>query len=502
LSGKQYCPYLTRSNEIMNTLPDIISLLNKEEIRGFKLFAKRTNATNDRKDILLFDHIKKNPGYDDDKIFSKLYKGKDKNAFYRLKYRLLEDIGISLSLQHYNSSEINYVLNNYLLAKLFISKNKWQIALFYMAKAEKKAKEIESFELLDMLYNEYIKLSHEVLDINPEEYITKRKENRLQLNRLQEIDDVLAAVIYRVKVSQNFGKGNDKINELLGKTVNTYANNKEIKNSPLLRFKIYHSLSRILLQQHNYKALEKYLLKTYSEFSREKLFTKNNHDTKLQMLTYISNTLFKNNKIDESLVYAGQLHNAMKEFSGLLYDKYLFFYYNILVNNYARTNVEKAIEILDEAKKQKVIQSHPVYIGFVYLNLSVSYFGIKNFKAALKSIVKLYMLDSYKALDAALRLKISAVELMIRFELHDFDYIEQRIGQLKKEFKKEFSSAEFENEVQLIKIISLLMNTASVKSDKKALTMVKHFIAQLHQTKPTEAESIINYADWLTDKIR
>ena len=486
----------------MNVLPEIIGLLNKEEIRGFKLFAHRTNAVADRKDILLFDHIKKTyPDYEDEKICSKLYPGKDRNAFYRLKNRLLEDIGMSLSLLHYHSSEINTVLNNFLLAKLFIAKNKWQIALFYMDKAEKKAKEIESFELLDMLYNEYIKLSHEVLDINPEEYINKRKENRLQLNRLQEIDDVLAAVIYRVKISQNFAKGNEKINELLSKTVNTYANSKEIKNSPLLRFKIYHSLSRILLQQHNYKALEKYLLKTYDEFTRENLFTKNNHDTKLQMLTYISNTLFKNDKISESLVYAGKLHSAMKEFSGSLHDKYLFYYYNIFVNNYAKTNVEKAIEILDEAKEQKVIQDHPVYIGFVYLNLAVSYFGIKNFKAALKSIVKLYMLDSYKTLDAAFRLKISVVELMVRYELADFDFIEQRIVQLRKEFKKEFSLPEFEDEAQFIKIISLFINTTSVKTDNKVNKPVKQFIAKLHKQRSVDSEEIINYADWLENKL-
>lgn len=485
----------------MNVLPEIVSLLNKEEIRGFKLFANRTNASGGRKDILLFDHLKKHGGEDEEKIFNKLYEGGDKNAFYRLKNRLLEDIGISLSVLHYNAGDFNYVLNNYLLAKLFISKNKWLIAMFYMNKAEKRAKEIESFELLDMLYNEYIKLSHEVLDINPEEYINKRKQNRIQLNTLQEIDDVLAAVIYRVKVSQNFGKGNEKINELLSKTVNAYTHSKEVKNSPLLRFKIYHSLSRILLQQHNYKALEKYLLKTYGEFSKEELFTRNNHDTKLQMLTYISNTLFKNNKIEESLVYADKLRNAMNEFGGLLHDKYLFFYYNIQVNNYARANVEKAIEILDEAKEQKVIQSHPVYIGFVYLNLAVSYFGIKNYKAALKSIVRLYMLESYKALDATLRLKIAFVELMIRFELGDLDFVEQRVSQLKKEFKKEFALPEFENEGQFLKIIISLVNTPLVRSDKKTLTMIKDFIAKLHKAGRGEEENIINYADWLASKV-
>ncbi|HXB42315.1 MAG TPA: hypothetical protein VNZ49_17380 [Bacteroidia bacterium] len=486
----------------MNVLPELISLLNKEEARNFKLFANRTNAAVERKDIILFDYIKKSyPGYDEEKVFKKLYHGKDKNSFYRLKNRLAEDIGISLSLLHYHATDINHILNNYLLAKLFISKNKRGLSLYYMAKAEKKANAIEAFHLLDMLYNEYIKLSHEVLDINPEDYIQKRKENRQKLNRLQEIDDVLAVVIYQVKSGQNFGKGNERINELLSKTVNTYANSPEVKNSPLLRFKIYDSLSRILLQQHNFKALEKYLLKTYTEFEKEKLFTKGNHDTKLQMLTYICNALFKNSKLDESLKYAVHLHGAMKEFSNSLYDKYLFFYYNILVNNYAKSHVEKAIEILDEAKEQKAIKDHPVYIGFVYLNLAVSYFGIKDFKFSLKSIVKLYMIDSYKKLDEAFRFKISITELIVRYELKDSDYIEQRVKQLKKDFKHSLQSEEFSREKKLIEIILLLINTASVKTDKKVQLAIKQFTRQTASAQKDEAE-IINYNDWLLEKFK
>ncbi len=484
---------------IMNILPEIIGLMNKEEIRNFKLFANRTNASEGRKDILLFDHLKKNyPDTGEEKIFKKLYTNPDKNSFYRLKNRLIEDIGISLSLLHYNSSEINFILNNYLLAKIFIGKNKWDISIYYLNKAEKKANDIESFELLDLIYNEYIKLSHEVLDINPEEYIARRKENRLKLSSLQEIDDILAVVIYRVKAGQNFAKGNEKINELLAHAVDAFSKNKEVKNSPLLRFKIYDSLSRILLQRHDFIALEEYLLKTYSEFSSENLFTKNNHDTKLQMLTYIANALAQNKKNEDSFHYVKVLHQSMKEFGGLLHDKYLFFYYNMLVNYYAKTNIEQAIHILNEAKEEKVIKNHPVYIGFVYLNLAVSYFGIKDFKASLKSIVKLYMQDSFKTLDAAFRFKIAITELIIRYELEDIDFIEQRIHQVKKEFKEQVKSPEFKREAQLLEIILHLIQSPAIKTDKKIQQLVKTFILQGANSK-NEAE-IINYNDWLKEK--
>ena len=88
-------------------------------------------------------------------------------------------------------------------------------------------------------------------------YIQKRKDNRSKLNKVQEIDDILAALIYRIKVSQNFAKQNTEILDLLQKTVNDFAKSKDVKNSPVLRFKIYQSVSRILLQQQDYKSLEK-----------------------------------------------------------------------------------------------------------------------------------------------------------------------------------------------------------------------------------------------------
>ncbi len=497
---KIYISYVFKSTN-MNILPEIIGLMNKEEIRNFKLFVQRTNAGSDRKDILLFDYLRKHyPETDEEKIFTKLYPASDKNAFYRLKNRLLEDIGISLSLLNFNSSDINNILNNYLLAKIFVGRNRWDIANYYLGKAEKKAAEMESYELLDLIYNEHIKLSHEVLEINPEEYIEKRKKNRIHLAGIQEIDDILAMVVYKVKASQNFGKSNDKINELLNQVINSYSQNEEIKKSTNLRFKIYHSLSRILLQRRDYVGLEEYLLKTYEEFSTEQLFNKNNHDTKLQMLTYIANTLAYNEKTTQSLNYLNILRNSLQEFGGLLHDKYLFYYYNLMVINYAKNDIPKAIELLNEAKEEKVIKNHPLNINFVYMNLAVTYFGIKDYKSSLKSIVKSYMLDSFKTLGAAFRFKMAITELIVRYELTDYDFIEQRINQVKKEFKEEIKAEDNAREADLVKIILQLIQNPNAKADKKFKQTVKDFIEKTAGKSKSESE-ILDYNNWLKEKI-
>src|SRR3954447_24905389 len=91
--------------EILNSL---VSVMNKEEVRHFKLWLNSTNASDERKDILLFDYIRKSEDkYDEHLIFKKLYQEKDKNSFYKLKHRLQEDIASNLTLLHFGKQESN-----------------------------------------------------------------------------------------------------------------------------------------------------------------------------------------------------------------------------------------------------------------------------------------------------------------------------------------------------------------------------------------------------------
>ncbi|MFL5764938.1 MAG: hypothetical protein ACJ77K_13425 [Bacteroidia bacterium] len=482
----------------MNILPQVIGNMNKEEIRNLKLFLNRTEKSGERKDEQLFDLIRKQfPDYDEEKALKKLYGTSEKNALYRLKNRLFDDIGKSLTLHYYDSSEYSVILNSLLLSRLFQAKGQAPTAFYYLNKAFRKANENEHLEWLDIIYGEFIKLSHETLEIDPEKYIRMRKDNRSKLNKVQEIDDILAALIYRIKVSQNFAKQSTEILQLLQKTVNDFAKSKDVKNSPVLRFKIYQSVSRILLQQQDYKSLEKYLLKTYAEFMREKLFNKSNHDTKLQMLTYLINSLFMNRKNDLSLEYADLLHDAMEEYNSILHDKYLFYYYNSLVINYTVKDIDKAIQILHEAKDNNTIKKLPIYNVFVYLNLAVLNFEKKSYKESLKHLVKPMMQDAFRHLDEAWHLKLAVFELMIRYELQDMDYLEHRIERIRKEYSTLLKKKEYERQKEMVKVLEVLMNAGSIKKEKQLLS-------QLLDGALKESSSdtdIINYRDWLKGKL-
>ncbi len=475
--------------------------MSKEELRFFKIYITRNPAEGSRKDVQLFDYMrKKGEGYNEEKISLKLYPDGEKNSFYSLKNRLTEEVNKSLLLQHFGEDESSDALQLISLAQLFFNRNNYPVAYHFIRKAEKKATAQENHELLDIIYSEYIKLSHEMVSINPETYIILRKENSSKLHDLRQIDDVLAAVKYKLKVTQNFSPGENPVIEMLSKTVDDFSHDKELKKSPALRFKIYQAVSQVLLQRHDYKNLEDYLLTTYNQFLRENLFSRSNHDTKLQMLTYLVNTLFKNGKVKQSLEYAEKLKLAMDEFNRLHYDKFLFFYYNSLVINYSKIDIDKAIEILEQLENNEQLKKTPFYEVFVYLNLAIFRFEKGDFRNSVKNLNKLFLHESYKNADRSLRFRIAIAELIIRLELNDFEFLDYRTMQIKKEYKDLLQHEENQREEKLIEIIRNVALNGISKKNKKLNDLVSAF---LKEQQPAASDTdVINYNKWLKSKFQ
>ena len=483
----------------MDVLGQVVTCMSKEQVRYFKMFMRSAAAPENRKDLTLFDFIRRHEAaYDDEKIFRKIYPEGDKNSFYRLKNRLLRDLACSLSVQHFDEDELVHALRLLALVRFYFTRNKVHLAHYYLKKAEQEATKIENLELLDFIYGEYIKLSHEMVGINPEVYIHRRMENREKMQQLRSMDDVLAMVTYRMKITQNFSAGSNPVIRLLERTMKEFSADKKLLDSPALRFRMYHAVSQVLLQRRDYVSLAGYLLEVYAGFESEKLLSRSNHDTKLQMLTYIVNALFKTGRFAESLQYAEKLKQAMNEFQRLHYDKYIFFYYNSLVINYSRSDREKAIAILEEMKQNSKIRSSPFYEMFIYLNLAVVFFDKQDYHRSIRNLSRLYLLDGYKSADSSLRFKISVAEMIIRYELRDYDVLDYKLKQVRKDFKSLLDKKENQRELDMIGIIRALMNEESIRENKVLIRAAKRIL----QNEEGSDSEVINYRNWLTDKIR
>ena len=484
----------------MNILQKIIATLNKEESRFYKLFTSRTNRLKERKDVVLFDYIKHHiEDYNEDFIAKKLYK-ENKNAFYQLKNRLLKDLNKSMMLQHLPKEKDIYILQSILLSRIYKRKGDVELSFYFLKKAEDKAKEIEAFELLSIIYAEIIKLSYDMVSVDVEEYIAKQKENKTKLDQVQEIDQILAAASYRIKTVQNFSGKNDPVLNVLEKVVTEFAKNKDIPKSPKFRFKVYLTISRILLQKHDFAALEEYLLHTYKEFSKDKIFNKTNHEHKLMMLIYLTNCLYKTHKLKKSLEFAEILRKGMDEYGGFLHDKFLFYYYNALVINYSVLDKKEALKILEEARKNRIIKQLPTYIVFIYLNTALVYFDQGKYRMAIKNLSRLLLHNDFVDIGKSFQLKIYIASLIIRFELGDFDTIESRLKYIQRIYKEILASGDFSRDMQLIEIISKLIYCNNLKQDKKLLAKINTLVAEISDDTADDVD-VINYNIWLKSKL-
>ncbi len=480
-------------------LNKIVSLMSKEEQRNFKLFALRSHEDPDRKDLQLFDYIRKmGDDYQDRLALKHLYGSAARpNTYHRLRNRLTQEVGKSLALLHWDKDETIAAVHELALAMLYRKKMQFDIAEYYLRKAEKKVERLDLPELLDIVLGEYIALSFELSNINPEQYIQKRTENRRRLNQLWEIDNVLAMVNHRLRRSQNLGKGDASVLNILRKTVEEFSLDQKVMADPKFRFRVYDAVSKILLEQRDYVALESYLLETYDAFVQEGLFGKANHDTKLQMLTYIINALFKNGKTKESLVYVERLGTAMDQFGQMLRSKYEFFYYNSLFLNHSGENVGEAIKVLERMQGVESIAAVPQYFIFIYLNLGLMEYTLKHYKAAIKHVVKLRLHESLTAADDGFRLRIDIFELALRLELRDNETLDYRLQQVRHDYAALLASHAMEKDSEMLDLIGKLNQKQWAGTDTGLQKAITEFIERY----PPDDTELFTYGEFLRGKI-
>jgi hypothetical protein len=381
-----------------------------------------------------------------------------------------------------------------------MSRNKPAIARYYLKKAEKRALQIENFELLDIIYANFIKLSAEQTEINPEVFIKLRKENAVKLNKIFETDQALAAVTYRLKLSQNYGKRDMGLLKLLDNTIREFASDESLRQSKTFQSRIFSAVSQILIQSHNFTELEKFMLATYKRFLDEGWFDKTNHETKIQMLIYIINSTFKNRKYRESLDYAEMLGEELNAYNNMLYDKFIFFYYNALVINYSQIDLARGLKALDEAEREMKWMKNSYYDFFILLNKANFLFYQRKVNDAIRHLVKLYINDHYKKTDLSFKMKIAVAECMMQYESNDADSALKRVEQVKKDFETQLKLKDFAREKFILKLIPKMIHAGKLSKDIKLFDEIKGFVSKPVKESVEDGE-VLRYRAWLAPKV-
>jgi hypothetical protein len=317
------------------------------------------------------------------------------------------------------------------------------------------------------------------------------------------MDQVLAVLNYRIKITQNFQKGNENLLKLVDKTVRDFVKDKSISNNRAFQIKIYRAISQVMVQKLRFKELEVYLLKTYEGFCQKKWFDQETHEVHLQMLVYIINAYLAQNKYDDALLYNKLLGEEMVQYHKMLYDKYLFFYYNTQVIAYLNRDSNKALTVLNEFEQIAGKGSNSYYDQFIHLNRAILYFQLKKYSDAVRSLIKLYVNDNYKRADRSFKFNIEIAEVIMQYEAGDNNTVEKRIKQIKKSYKDFVNQEAFTDDKQVLDILQSLSASDSRKPDtgtvKKITTLVNGITKSISEQRDTT--QVIQYRRWLAPKV-
>jgi tetratricopeptide (TPR) repeat protein len=192
------------------------------------------------------------------------------------------------------------------------------------------------------------------------------------------------------------------------------------------------------------------------------------------------------------------LYKAIFEFDKSLYDQYIFYYYNILVNNYSKTNITKAIDTLSSAQNEKQIKSNPNQYFYVLNNLAILNFDLKNYKQTSKFFSQMYVSQNFKSLDKAFVFKLQTFELINRLELQDYELCAKHLHQLYKLMDDVKEKESIKIDIAILDLINQFLNHSENRW-RPLKTSIQNFIKVFKDNK--DGTGIINYVQWIELKI-
>jgi tetratricopeptide (TPR) repeat protein len=456
----------------LDILEKVIFSLTSDEVRRFKILSNRFKAEDEKKLLLLFDMVRSDKFTEEEQqIVKELYEfnnAQTRNRYYRLRNKLLENIEKSLTFYHFKYKDSIHAYYDIQLSIMFRERGGYQLALYFLKKAEKKAKELDQFNILEQIYQEYTQLAMKDIEIDIEEILERRKSNleKVKINRKN--SEAIAMLTQHLKRS-NFSREKASVIELMEKAKKNIEASAEIFHSTEGKIQIFRIVSALLLQKEAYDQLVAFAKTTIKELEDGNQFSNDNHGDRLFMRLWLANALYKTCKFAEAESQLEIFEKEMVMYRKQNYFTYLFHYTN------ARINVLKCLgrndeagKLIQEALEIRELRSEPEHEALLVRSLADFQFLKADYAAASKTITDLKKMAGYELFSQAAKMFLDVFEMVVKLETGDTAFAVNTYSAFKKNYRKLLKS-ELHERVTLF--IELLLKVCAATEKGKAASL-------------------------------
>lgn len=489
----------------MDDLREILLNFNQEEIQSFKNFCQRKRLKSNRKDLQLLDflvHKRK----DKKEIFILRHYGqvnnKSKEAYFTLRKKLyahLQDYIITKQ-RHEDLSGSADIMGNLSLAQFLFKQNLNKIAWKHLNKAENLAQKSNHYSLLKSIY--LLQIENAFIDesINVEDLIYKKNQNDERI-KTEENFLLAQAIIKRTVLNFKRDKNHQDINSLVSKTLKKFKIKEELLSSPKLSYLLLDTIRQSLAceQFHSFLPVIEYHFKNLFEGfgfdTSEQLY-------KIEILYMFLHTLYKERQYKKCLNFYAAYSNELQSIGKMHYyelnPKFKLLYAACL--NHAG-EVEKAITVIEKEKQEGLKTWSKTDKNNLYLNHIVYKYQLEEIKEVSQLILEYFdHSDAFieKAMGKEWLLKKQIIEILIQYDLKNYDQALSRIDSLEKKNKSLFDKQTFKREQAYL---SLLKNMIQKPNEIKG-EMFEQLINEDFDWKPIDEEDIqaIGINSWIRSK--
>jgi len=489
----------------VDILERIIENLTSDEVRRFKILSNRFKADEEKKLLVLFDAIRAGDFKENEEEVIRQFYGntsaKSKNSYYRLRNKLLSNLEKSLLFYHFNYKNSIESLSNIQLAILFRERGLYREAFHNLKKAEKVALKQDQFNVLEVIYDEMVKLAVNY-EVDIESVLERRRENLKKIESLRAISEVLG-MVHQQLTRRNYSRSrrSESVIDTLENIKNQLEEHKDIFQSPSGKVMILKTVVTILIQKSAYNELVEYVKETFEHFEENKLFNKENHPIRLTMRVWRINALLKMLRLKEAREDIMLLRDEIKMYKKQNFNEYAFYFYG----NNAYTlkllgELDKAAQTLKEAFSHKEIFQNEVYELYLLLSLADQYFSQHEFEKAAEVLKKITAHKGFSYLDEEVRLYIKIFEVVNSFEAGNYQYAEQCFKAIKKSFRSLLKDDFYQKPKKFLEIL-MRLNSAAMEGRKVFLKAAyRNFVSDFPASEIGDNQ-IILYEVYLKSKL-
>lgn len=416
----------------MDSLSELINLLNTNEKQLFRSFLNRKNKRTDVKNLQLLNLIET----DDIKGLNKLYKSAKKDAYHALRKRLQDNLLLFLSQKTFENdhSDTYDSLRLLVVSRFLLENDVTKVAFKCLNKAERLAEQLEQFNLLNELLLLKLQYAHlpgaEDLDALTARFL----HNQEHMQREAKLNMAYAYLRQELQKIHLQGKIVN-LTSLMLTTIRKY----KIADRELMTYKSIYQLLFLANEyaaiQQNYGLIERYINQT-KQFIQEHGHRKEaNLFYHISILYFLANFHLRRKAFKKSTTYLQEMMQLM--LTDTRYHTQFYLRYQLLsaLNLFYTGFADHAITILKAPLSDKTFKAEDIEDVQICLTM---FLALCNDQESLKHLALLTRTDAWyeKKMGMLWTIRKNLMEILVHTQFSNDELALSRLNGFRRRYKK------------------------------------------------------------------